>query len=97
MVLEPEEKQWEVNLFGNTKVITLEGTFTGTNAELRTFVAAINTKMSGTQAGAAYTGGLEAGSVTVIIQEFNWVYVKGAVLHVTYNLSLKLGTVIWKI
>lgn len=80
-----------LDLFGNSTTITIEGRFVGTNAQLRTFVSAIEALQSGTQTTSTYEGGLLAGSIDVLIQEFSWDYMQGQVRDLKYVLTLVRG------
>ncbi|MCF7861151.1 hypothetical protein K9M79_02810 [Candidatus Woesearchaeota archaeon] len=83
-----------MDLLGTSRTIQIDGRFTGTTAQLRTFITTIEGIQNGQQTGSAYVGDLVVTSKTVQIQTFSWTYEKANLGEVTYSLTLVEGTVI---
>ena len=76
-----------------SRTITVSGIFTGTQAQQRTFIAAIDTLASGTQTGSAFVSDLitSPASRTVFIQSWNWTVNLADVSKIDYVLTLVEG------
>jgi hypothetical protein len=82
-----------LDIFGVTRIISIEGVFRGTLAEIRSFISTIEGYESGNQTGLAFISDLitSPASRTVFIQNFEWTYVAADTERITYNLVLIEG------
>lgn len=82
-----------LDLFGVTRRVTLRGIKTGTTAEIETFIEAIETIINGAQSTSAFVSSLivSPASINVLVRNFSWEYVPGAVGKVAYTLELTQG------
>jgi len=81
-----------LDLFGVTKNISVTGTFTGSLANINTFISAIETIENGSQSGVTWVSSLSTyGNKTVFIKSFSWTYATGSPLKINYQLELTEG------
>lgn len=82
-----------LDLFGMSRTITIEGIFTDTVANIRTFIGVIEGFAAGTQTGLKFVSSLitSPASYNTFIESFTWNYVKGAPDHINYSLNLIEG------
>lgn len=83
-----------VDLFGSSRVITVEGVKVGTLAELRTFISNIEALQNGQQTAYTFVSSWTNSNKTVLIQDFQHSKVKADESRVSYVLTLVEGTVI---
>jgi len=83
-----------MDLMGTSRTITLSGTFTGTVAEMRTFITDIEGIMNGQQPGSTFVSSWTNVSKTVLIQDFNHEKAEGDENKVNYTITLLEGSVI---
>ncbi len=81
-----------LDLFGTTKTITVPGVFTGSFAQLNTFIVAIEAIENGNQSGVTYVSSLSTyANKKVFVTSFNWRYMKGSPNKINYTLNLSEG------
>ena len=82
-----------LDLLGVLRTVSIDGTITGTEAELQAFILSIETLQSGSQGnGYTFQSSLAPDTINVFINTFSWTYVKGSVNMIDYSLSLVQGS-----
>ena len=83
-----------LDLFGVTRRIVIQGTKTGTTAQVETFIEAMETIINGNQSASAFVSSLIASpsSINVFVKSFVWEYIPGPPGKVTYTLELTQGS-----
>lgn len=83
-----------MDLFGLTRTITVQGTYTGTKSELRSFISNIEGIHDGEQNGSRFTSKITGDTYDVAIEEFSYSWSQGETQSLSYTLRLKEGDVI---
>jgi len=85
-----------LDLFGTSRTITVNGIFPGTPAEQQTFIAAIESIISGTQSSSTFVSSLieSPASYNVFIQRFSWDVGKADTGKISYTLTLLEGAAV---
>jgi len=81
-----------MDLFGTTRTITVTGIFTGTVAELRTYITDIEGLQNGEQASLTFVSSWTNVNKNVLIQDFTHDKIKAEENSVGYTLTLTEGT-----
>ncbi len=83
-----------LDLFGTGRVITISGNITGTKAEQRRFITAIESIVNGKQVFSDFKSSLVTTPeiYNVFIQTFNWTAEAGSESKISYNLTMLEGS-----
>jgi len=86
------DKSILLDLFGVSRVISITGIFTGTLAQLNTFITVIETLADGSQTGVTFVSSLSTfTSKKVFVKNFNWSFIKATPNKINYSLELIEG------
>ncbi len=83
-----------MDLFGTSRIITIEGVKTGVVADLRTFITNIEAIQNGEQSGSTFVSSWTNANKTVLIQDFSYTKSEADENKLTYSLTLIEGTVL---
>lgn len=92
MPLSDSDEAILMDIFGVSRVITLEGVKTGVVADLRTFVNNIEALQNGQQANLTFVSSWTNSNKEVLIQDFSHTKVEADESKVGYSLSLIEGS-----
>ena len=81
-----------MDIFGTTRTITITGTFTGTVAQLRTYVTDIEGLQNGEQSSLTFVSSWTNVNKNVLIQDFTYDKASGSENSVGYTLTILEGT-----
>ena len=81
-----------VDIMGTSRTITINGKFTGTVSQLRTYITDIEAIQNGTQTGSTFVSSWTNVNKTVFIQDFTWDKSEADESKVGYTLTLAEGT-----
>ena len=76
-----------LDLFGVTKTISVEGFVIGSEADLKTFINAIEALQAPIQTGSEYYSELLAVPIDVYIQNFEWTWAAGDPTKIQYSIT----------
>jgi len=96
MPLQDSDKTLIMDLMGTTRTITVNGSFTGTTSELRTFIGDIETLQNGEQTALTFVSSWYTGysETTFLIQGFTHTKDSADENRVKYTLTLLEGSVL---
>ncbi len=94
MPLSDSDETLLMDIFGVTRTITIEGTYTGSLSAIRTFILNIESIHNGSQSGSTFSSDLTGNDYTVAIDSFDFSWQQGETVSLSYSLTLKEGSVI---
>ena len=77
-----------LDIFGVSKEITINGTYTGTASQIKSFITSIESLSDGQQVPYTFTSDRVTGTTLVLVSRVKWDAVSGAVNQVDYTLTL---------
>lgn len=77
-----------LDIFGVERTISIKGRKTGTEADIKAFIVAMDALVNGNQVPQNYTSIKSGATYKVVIQNFNWDGVIAGVTYVDYSLDL---------
>jgi len=81
-----------LDLLGVTRTISVDGIFSGTAAQLNTFIVAMEALNNGAQTGVTFVSSLSTyASKKVFVDSFGWNYEKASPRKISYTLQLTEG------